>query len=129
MADPKFLNKLYVMFLGDDRWELTAELRYQTSTGLIIAVPCGFVTDFDSTPRWLPITYALIHGDGVPAAVVHDYLYQSHIVAKDEADAIFYEALRVLDQPVWRAWTFYQGVNLGGQGSYDSGPSRLTINK
>lgn len=125
---PMFLNQLTVSWLGDDRWELVSELRYRSAKGMILVVPAGFVTDFDSTPRWLPITYALIHGDGAPAAVVHDYLYQTHVLSKSDSDDIFYEALVALGQPSWRAWTFYQGVNWGGASSYASGPSRLKIN-
>lgn len=127
MITPLFLSPLNVRFLGDDQWELTTELRYRTSKGAIIVVPAGFVTDFDSTPRYLPITYALIHGDGVPAAVVHDFLYQTHLFSKADSDEIFREALLLLGQPAWRAWTFYQGVNWGGASSYASGPSRLKI--
>ena len=73
----------------------------------VVKVPSGFITDFASTPFfiWKMGLYS-------KAAVVHDYLYQSKLRTRMEADAIFYEAMLVLGVPKWKAGLFYWSVRL-----------------
>jgi len=61
-----------------------------------ISIPYGFRTDLASIPR---IFWAILPPSGfgyMKAAIIHDYLYQSKIVSRAEADAIFLEAMTVL---------------------------------
>ena len=80
-----------------------------------------------STPRW-PVTFWLAGDTAHEAAVVHDAMYQLRLVGtRQQADAIFKEAMTVSGIPAWRRWLMYRAVRLGGQGSWDSGPSRLRV--
>jgi len=79
----------------------------------VIVVPAGFETDFASVPR---IFWRVIPpwGRYARAAIVHDYLYASHIVGRKEADKIFLALMRALGVP-WRTrTTMYWAVRLGG---------------
>jgi hypothetical protein len=123
-----FLSALRVERLDDTFWKLVdLDLRYQDTSGAIIVVPLGFITDFASVPRWLPIAYALTGGTSQPAAVVHDWLYQTHAVDRPAADQVLDEAMGALGEPVWRRWAMYRAVRLFGAAAYDSGPSRFRM--
>jgi len=114
----RFLSKLIVEKLEGpgkrDLWRLAASLRYQSDLmQQHITVPKKFLTDFASVPR-LPLIYLLAGDTAHEAAVLHDYLYQTGIVPRRLADAIFYEAMRVIGEPRWRAWLMYRAVRAAG---------------
>lgn len=127
---PGFQTPLDVRRLADRQWRLLAPVEYISKTALtLIVVPVGFVTDFASVPRWLPHVYAALDDVGQPAAVVHDYLYQTHKiyhrrVTRPLADRVFLEALEALGVSAWRRGLMYAGVRLLGWGAYKSGPQR-----
>ncbi len=130
--EAKFWTRLEVEFLDDDTAELKTELTYQSKRlDAIVSVPTGFVTDFASVPR-LPITFALTGGKARQAAVIHDFLYQTHkvggnLIRRRDADLTFLEAMKVTDIPAWRAELMFLGVRLGGLMSWISGPSRFKV--
>ena len=91
--------------------------------------PAGFVTDLASVPRW-PFVYLLTGDTARAAAVVHDYLYQTHLVARDLADQVFYQAAGapgpgIDPEPDWRRVLLWVGVRVGGCHAYETGPDRL----
>lgn len=86
---------------------------YNTDGGALrITVPSGFVTDFASVPR-------IFWGIAPPlgrygkAAVVHDFLcIHPRNLSRRKVDAIFYEAMRVLDVPIPLAWSMWTAVRI-----------------
>lgn len=120
-----FRTQLETRDLADDRFELLAPLVYYSEhLQREITVPKGFVTDFASVPR-LPVAYLLAGGEANQAAVVHDYLYHSHLVPRADADAVFEEAMGVTGQPWWRCKLMWAGVRMFGAGPYEErGASR-----
>ncbi len=107
----------------------------------VIHVPKGFVTDFASIPQllitligiavvtaghilgfhWLFFLGVFIvfvsvqlpkSGSYGKAAVIHDYIYQTHIRTRKEADDIFREAMGVLRVRIWRIFLMYWAVRL-----------------
>lgn len=138
MEASRFITPLCSKSLVDDYWELLSPLRYYSGfLGTYIEVPKGFVTDLDSIPRWLPVVYALFRGRTKAAAVVHDYLYQTHKVAfrevlRWEADHVIYEAAGasgpdIEPVSVVSRSVLWSGVRIGGHWSWESGPTRLKI--
>mgnify|MGYP001592820132 CR=1 FL=1 len=127
MLESKFLSELETRDLDDDRCELLSDLVYRSRLfGGIIKVPRGFVSDKASVPR-VPIVYTIWGDRSHREAVVHDWLYQTHLTTKKMADHIFLEAMEARNKS-WRIrWPMYIGVMLAGQSSYDSGPKRFTI--
>lgn len=125
-----FLDTLDARDMGDDTVMLLSPFRYQSKLlNRIIIVPQGFVTDFESISRWLPIVYAFAKGYAKKAATIHDWLYQRHEVSKRRADLVFLEAMKAQHPPVSyiRREMMYAGVMVGGWTSYASGPDRYKV--
>jgi len=81
--------------------------------GVPIIIPFGFVTDCASVPRWLWSVIPPI-GRYTKAAILHDYLYRKGIFTKEQADLIFFEAMKILNCEVWKRNAMYAGVRVGG---------------
>ena len=84
-----------------------------------IIVPKKFRCDMASIPRFFwrilpPVGAGGEHGDYGPAAVIHDYSYQTQRMSRKEADALFLEAMTVLDISAWRKWSMWLGVRAFG---------------
>lgn len=111
----KFLSKLDVVEITDMAWELDQDLVYETDIGPLvqIKVPKGFITDFASVPR-LPLAYSFFGNKANRPAVIHDYLYQTNMVTRGTADAIFLEAMKVDGQGVITRYAMWAGVRLFG---------------
>lgn len=107
----------------DGLWRLTAPLVYQSDVAkMTFTVPAGFVTDLASVPR-IPIAYLLAGGTSNEASVVHDFIYSTHPVPRNIADAVLREASAVTGVPAWRRWLMWVGVRIGGGGSHWNGPA------
>lgn len=99
---------------GDD-WDgntfrLIDDMIYETKSGVIITVPKGFKTNF---ANWIRPT-----GTFVEAAVIHDYLYDSKMFTRKQADKIFKEAMVRGGSSRLRVNLFYYGVRLFGKFYY-----------
>jgi hypothetical protein len=112
-----FTDDLVVSPLADGRkWELRCAFDYHVGSEDspdVIHVPLGFVTDFASVPQ---IFWSILPPTGKygKASVIHDYLYQSKIRSRMQADAIFHEAMLVLKVPKWKAGLMYWAVRCFG---------------
>jgi uncharacterized protein DUF1353 len=108
-------------------WVLEAPLKYK-DTGrkppITVNVPSGFITDFASTPRIVWAFMPPTDYEYCAAAVVHDRLYETHEKTKDEADAIFYDAMVVHGTPGWKRLLMWWAVYAFGRRAYLSGPTR-----
>lgn len=92
-------------------WKLREAVVYQGAIDRF-TVAAGFVTDFASVPRalvWLIPRY----GNFTCAAILHDYLCQSAVVTRADADGIFRRALNELGVSVPRRWMMWAAVRLG----------------
>jgi hypothetical protein len=129
----RFLTTLKTEKIGydkDDRpvLRLLGPLIYESDRFGLIHVPVGFNTNFASVPR-LPVIF-LVAGDRAhEQACVHDFEYTVRRRSRDDADAIFLEALGSplafpdgMDHPVpsWLAKAMYRAVRLAGQSSWDA---------
>lgn len=106
----------------DGKWVVMSPLVYQSDVaGRAITVPAGYETDLASVPR-LPFVYWLTGGTSNEAAVVHDYLYSTHLVDRKTADAVLKEASGVTGVPAWRRWLMWAGVRIGGASHWQPAP-------
>ena len=102
-----------------DRWYVEESFEYHVGSEEsqdIITVPKGFETDLASVP--FPATF-FIPKDGSynQAAVLHDWLYYSHIIharTRKQCDNIFLEAMAVLKVPAWKRFIMHRAVRLAG---------------
>ena len=119
---------------GGRKWKLVRQFRYKNFT-----VPVEFVTDFASIPQlliefigvlFMIVAYCINNywllgiGAGVvililmlpvwgkygKAAVLHDYLYQTKLVSRKEADDTFKEAMKELNVAPWKIFCIYWAV-------------------
>lgn len=115
----RFLDPLDVRLVGRCRWMTLAAMRYESDVfGGPLMVAAEFITDFASTPRFLPVTWFLTGNTAHRAAVLHDWLYV-HPAWEDRAlaDRIFREAMGADDlapEPSWRRALMWAGVRAGG---------------
>lgn len=111
-----FLTSLDVRCLGNKEWALLAPFVVVVK-GKLIRVPLGFVTDFASVPR-IPLAFTLFGGIGDRAATVHDWLYSTGEVSRQEADEILKTLLVAEGAGGLRASLMYAGVRVGGGAHY-----------
>jgi hypothetical protein len=103
-------------------WYLDQSYTRETSIGTV-TVPAGFKWDGASVPR---ILWSIIPawGSYSGAALVHDWLYRSHLVTscassrkkvtKQQADRVFYELMLKDGVAKSKAWAMWQAVALCG---------------
>jgi hypothetical protein len=113
----RFLSRCVLEIADDEddgQWILAVALAYESDVaGITITVPAGFQTDLASVPR-LPLVFLLAGDCAREAAVVHDYLYSTHLVERGTADAVLREASACTGVPAWRRWLMWAGVRLFG---------------
>ena len=98
------------------RWRLVKQFSYHIGSEHsrnVVTVPKDFVTDFASIP-WMFWTFLPYWGKYGKAAVIHDFLYQTHRRTRKEADNIFYEAMLVSGTKEWKATVMYWAVRVFG---------------
>lgn len=97
-------------------WRLLSDLQFESEVlGRTYTVPAGFDTDFASVPR--TALAAMFIGMANKAAVLHDHAYRTRDLSKDDADALFLEAMTVDNIP--NRGMIYAAVRAFGQNSYD----------
>ena len=76
-------------------------------------MPTDFVTDLASIPK---LFWNLLppFGKYTEAAVLHDYLYRTHLVERVDADDILLEAMTLCRVPQWQRLLIYCAVRLFG---------------
>jgi hypothetical protein len=123
-----FIGDVDVKLLPSGFWRLDHSIMYVSGRGGI-RVPHGFVTDFASVPKLLWFIFPPTDPRYAEAAVLHDRLYEHHIMSRKDADGVLFEAARATGCTLWRAWCLWLGVRLGGHSSYVSGPARQIMRR
>ena len=94
-----------------------------------IRVLKGFDFDFASIPKFL---HSLLPKDGQEydrAASLHDALYASNWLPKDECDRLFYEAMLLDGVPKYRAKSMYLAVKWFGGSAYEANRDEIRTYK
>jgi hypothetical protein len=91
---------------------LQQDLIYETPFRSFI-IPKGFKTDYASVPK---VFWNILPPTGVYtyAAVLHDYLYHTGIVSKEDADKLFYDVMLELGVSKVKAYGMYKAVDMFG---------------
>lgn len=95
-----------------NKWVLGRPLVWRDSKGTI-TVPAGFITDLASIPKVFRNVLD-VNGASRSPATLHDWLYQSKIITRAEADALLRDALAARGVGVVQRNVFYAGVRVGG---------------
>jgi len=92
---------------------------------VLVVVPAGYVTDFASLPAVLHWWIRPTDIRSARAAIVHDWIYHTHILPRSLADAIFQVVLRLDGMPRRKAKILTAAVRAYGKRAYMAGPDRL----
>ena len=92
-------------------WELLEPLVYDAGRFGVITAPAGFVCDFCSVPR-VPLAFWICGDLGHGAGIIHDYIYRVGGMSREDADRVFYMALRDLGVPPWKAGLMFKAVRM-----------------
>lgn len=126
----RFLTELEVKpatGMDDGKWQLIIDLVYQSDVaGITITVPAGKITDFASVPR-LPLAYMFVGDRASKASVIHDHLYETHIVPREMADAVFREASAITGVPWLARQAMWLGVRAFGSSHWDPKPAAAVV--
>ena len=110
-----FLNKLLVENIDDNHDKLIESFKYFSERIKDnIIVPNSFTTDYASVPK-LPLIFLMFGDTAKKAAVIHDYLYQTHMLNDRKiSDEVFLEAMLQCGVPAAKAYPMYWGVRIFG---------------
>lgn len=86
---------------------------------LKITIPIGFKTDFASIP-WFAQGIVRKFGAFNAAAVIHDYLYDTRLVDRPVADAIFLQEMKRAKVHWLKSRAMYWAVSIFGRKWYDT---------
>lgn len=107
-----FTTPLDLREYAHGEWAVLEELEW-AGDGEHIVVPRGFITDLASIPK--PLRAVLdVNGPSRAPAVLHDWLYCSHIVSRDRADDLLRIALETRGVGVIERNAFWSGVRAFG---------------
>jgi len=107
----------------DDVWILQEPLVWECEKYRIMVLD-GFDFDFASIPT---IVAMLLPNNGQEydkASCLHDGLYASRALPKNECDKLFYEAMLIDKVPRYKAWVMYQAVKWFGHKVYNDGDTQ-----
>ena len=111
---PHFIHELVLRPLPDGRnFELQLPLGFWSKRTGFVTVPRGFKTDLASVPQlfWNIIPPFGKYDD---AAVVHDWLYRTHLTSRATADATLLLGMRIKRVAFWKRWVMYLAVRTFG---------------
>jgi hypothetical protein len=115
--NPYFIGNLDTRLINDDRAglsELLAEFGfYSAKLKRKFTAPIGFRTDFCSVPR-VPLAYTILGNRARKTGTIHDWLYTSHEVTREEADELLREMLVINGVSACEAEEFYLAVRAFG---------------
>lgn len=104
-------------FADGTNWIIEREMVFRYPGWPEIRVPKGFVTDLASVPALAQSIRSRV-GTYSRAAILHDYLYWSGRCTRDQADVIFYHAMRTSGSTDVVAGQVYFAVSKFGKSAY-----------
>lgn len=112
----------------DSRYRLVAE-DWSISIGPIrVLIRSGFVTDGASVPALLQrVAGRPFDVPRVAAALVHDWLYSSHVTSRLFADLLFLALLIKVGYPIFRSLADLWAVRRFGRSAWDSHNDQIQL--
>jgi hypothetical protein len=104
--------------ISNDR-HIVAEPYALTVDGWHISISVGFEFDGASIPRffWRVVGHPM-QGEALPASLIHDAMYRTRLMDKEQADNLFYRLLRINEVGRIKSWLMYRAVKHFGGGSW-----------
>lgn len=101
-------------------WQVVENFDWYLSSDLVgekVTVLSGYLFDGASVPFILTAIFPRVHPKYMQAAALHDWLLtqERHRFSREEIDLMFYQALKVLNNPKWRSFAMYKAVHMYGR--------------
>ena len=114
-----FSGKTVLERINSDTYMLRDELSFENSKYKVTIKP-GLLTDGASIPKvFWSIIGCPLNGKYVGSALIHDGLYASHVLSKEESDLLFLDMMEHNKVSLWRRKLMYWAVKFGGGSSYN----------
>jgi len=111
---PCFVGDVVVKQETDRWWRIQEEILYCHTQEIMFLIPKDFITDFASIPKVLWSLFSPVDPLYSKAAILHDRLYETHETTRQEADALFYEAMMATGCDLIVRYTLWSAVRLFG---------------
>ena len=95
-------------------WRTLSDLYYPLGDGRAVLVRKGFETDLASIPQALWNIYPPFDPEYRAAAILHDGLYASELLPRNECDWLLLEAMQAQGNSWWTRNVFYSTVRCFG---------------
>lgn len=95
-------------------WITLSPMFYELKDGRTVCIRAGFKTDLASIPRCLWNLYPPFDVEYRAAAILHDGLYASELLTRQECDWLLLEAMQTQGNGWWARNVFWSAVRLGG---------------
>ena len=83
--------------------------------GKTFTIPAGYLSNGFSCPRFLwGILSPAIDPNSLVASIIHDWIFDTHVLTRAQADSYFRKRLIEDGFPRWKAWLSYLGVRVFG---------------
>ena len=125
--NPHFIGTLELIPRPDGRdYRLAHPFGYWSELTGPVHVPREFVTDLASVPQ---IFWNILppFGKYQEAAVVHDYLYRTHLFSRYIADRVLLAGMKVRRVPGWQRFLIFWAVRLFGWGPWNNEVRRVNF--
>lgn len=96
-----------------DWWVFTEQALIPCDTRRVI-IPAGYETDYASRPSWVPDWLIPRSGLSAMPSAAHDYLCETGIVSRKDADIVFNQLLWEAGVPTWQRLLMYYYVRAFG---------------
>lgn len=125
----QFTGAVILESLRDEKFILRSTLIYENSN-IKITLKDGLITNGASIPRFLWSAFGSpLIGEYLKPAIVHDGLYASHALSKNESDDLFLEMLITENVNILKSYAFYYSVKIFGGCAWAKNPEYIDIMK
>ena len=113
-----FSGKTVLERIDSTVYELKSSLSFENEK-YKVTIKSGLMTDGASIPKiFWSIIGCPLNGKYVGSALIHDGLYASHILSKEESDLLFLDMMKDNGVAKWRRKLMYYAVKYFGKSSY-----------
>ena len=114
-----FSGKTILERINSREYKLRSTLIFENEN-YIVTISDGLLTDGASIPKlFWSIIGSPFCGKYVGSALIHDALYSSHIISKEESDLLFLDMMRENGVNEIKIALIYEAVKLFGNSSYN----------
>ena len=120
-----FNHRAVIGKIDATRYQIIGNLAYENDT-LVVITKDGFYTDGASIPKLLwNVVGSPFEGNYTEPAIIHDGLYGSHWLTKEQSDKLFLEMMEVNGVNWLKRYTMYYAVKFFGRNAWNKPKKKI----